>query len=146
MATQTTCGTWVMSPSNATCLNCLAPLNDAGTSNGSGGLLLDYTGTAFLGANTPGCIALADPTNGPACAASLEPLLQCETQACNTAACNMGNATAYDNCISESQMGACATQYASSADCAPDYADGGAATTKCATDPDILDVICGSGP
>jgi hypothetical protein len=97
--------------------------------------------------NTPGCIALEDKTNGPACAQALEPLIQCEFQACNSAACKADtNPADQQACATAADTGACSTQYNSALTaCQTDYADGGAATTLCGTDPQIIDAICGSG-
>jgi hypothetical protein len=123
------------------CVGCLLQPNN------TGGVLLDSTGTVIVGVNTPGCIALADPDGGTACAVGLEPFFQCESQACGSADCRAADAAVYLNCLNESQAGACATQYASSAACAAAYSDGGAAvgTGRCSTPELVVDRICGTG-
>lgn len=130
---------------SAGCLACLLARSGAGAS--LGGTLLDSTGNFIIGANTPGCIALVDTTGGAACAAGLEPLFQCESQACGSGDCHAADAATYEGCLSQSQRGACAAQYASSSPCTPDYEDGGAAfgAGRCATPAGVLEVICGTG-
>lgn len=139
------CNDFQTSASNAGCMACLIPSRDGGASTNTGGVLLDVTGTLIVGPNTPGCIALADPTNGPACAAGLEPLFQCETVACGSADCRTSATSVYQQCLATSEKGACASQYAASSPCASEYTDGGAAVGACATDTQILNVICGAG-
>jgi hypothetical protein len=141
----TACDTFQTATANADCMACLIPTTDGGAGTNSGAILLDYSGTLIVGPNTPGCIALADPTNGPACAAGLEPLFQCETQACGSADCRTATASAYEVCLMSTETGACMAQYNASAPCASEYTDGGAAVGACATDTQILNVICGAG-
>jgi hypothetical protein len=143
-ATQATCADWQDASANATCATCLFRANDAGAPSSAGGLLFDYTGTNFLGANIAGCIAIADSSDGPACAASLAPLIECEIHAC--AGCSTEMQTQYEDCLSQSQMGACTIEYNNSASCVPDYADGGVGRTVCSTPEGALNVICGTGP
>jgi hypothetical protein len=100
----------------------------------------------FIGSNIPGCIALTDSSNGSACAAELEPLIQCEAVACSRAECSMASQAVYDNCLSESQMGACAEESNHSAACATDYSDGGVGRTSCSATEGVFNVICGTGP
>ncbi len=142
-ATQATCLAWRNASTNATCVGCLFRSNDAGTLVSSGGLLFDYTGS-LIGANIAGCIALADSSGGPACASGLAPVIECEVAAC--AACSIGMQTEYGDCLSLSQMGACASESSSSTACLADYADGGVGRTVCSTPEGALNVICGTGP
>ncbi len=139
------CDAFQTSSGNTGCMACLFPSRDGGASMNTGGVLLDATGTLIVGGNTPGCIALVDPANGPACAAGLEPLFQCETVACGSADCRTASTSVYQTCLDTSEKGACASQYAASSPCATEYTDGGAAVGACATDPQILNVICGAG-
>jgi len=139
------CNDFQTSSGNADCMACLFPSRDGGASMNTGGVLLDATGTLIVGPNTSGCIALVDPANGPACAAGLEPLFQCETVACGSADCRTASTAVYQTCLDTSEKGACASQYAASSPCATEYTDGGAAVGACATDPQILNVICGTG-
>lgn len=144
-ATPGACTAFQTASANTGCVACLFPGNHGGTQN-TGGVLLDATGTIIVGVNTPGCIALADPTNGPACAAALEPLFQCEVAACGSADCRTATASVYQTCETMSESGACASEYAAStAKCTREYTDAGAAITACATTAQVLDRICGSG-
>jgi hypothetical protein len=123
------------------CGNCLLPL-DGGAPN-SGAVLVDSTGLDIVSVNTPGCIALADPTNGPACARQLEPLFLCETQACGSPDCQASPAATYTECLTASQSGACSAEYANASVCNVEYLDGGAAVGACASATQVLSVICG---
>jgi hypothetical protein len=145
-ATQTNCTRWQGDSANATCAGCLFGSTDAGAWSRSGGLLLDYTGKTFVGGNLPGCIALADPSKGPACAAEVEPVIACEAAACSSAACLAASPNDYRNCISKSLTGACAAYRGNFAACAADYADGGVGTTRCGRAEEAFNVICGKGP
>jgi hypothetical protein len=139
------CNNFQTDTANQACMGCLFPGSHGGTEN-TGGMLLDSTGTIIVAVNTPGCIALADPGGGPACASALEPLFQCEVAACGSADCRTATASVYQSCETTSEMGACATQYmASQTSCTAEYLDGGAAVTACATTALVLDRICGSG-
>jgi hypothetical protein len=131
----------------ATCVPCLVRTADAGPPPNNGGVLLDSTGSFMVGVNTPGCIALADPTHGPACAAALEPLFQCELAACSSADCRVADAGAYEGCLQSTlaDAGACQGELQATAACDTEYADGGAAVTTCATAADVLERICGTG-
>jgi hypothetical protein len=144
-ASPSACNGFQTSTSNTACMACLFPSTDGGASMNTGGVLLDYTGTLIVGANTPGCIALADPTNGPACAAGLEPLFQCETQACGSADCRTSTTSVYQACLTGTEMAACSSQYAASSPCTPEYEDGGAALGTCASDTTVINEICGTG-
>jgi hypothetical protein len=94
-------------------------------------------------ANYPGCVALVDTSGGPACAADLEPLFQCEAFACSECT----STTDFDNCIGAVQKGACSTYFTSEqSSCATEIADGGSLTSgACSTDQDVINVVCGSG-
>ncbi len=129
------------------CLECLLPRVDGGGALNTGAVLVDYTGKIILAVNSPGCIALSDPDAGLACATGLEPYFQCETQACGSDDCRAADAATCNACLSASQAGVCAGEYAASAPCAAEYSDGGAAygTGPCASPSQVLDRICGSG-
>jgi len=145
-ASASACSSFQTTPGNTGCMACLFPKSSSGAAMNTGGVLLDYAGKAIVGVNTPGCIALADPKNGPACAAVLEPLYQCEEQACSSADCVTSDAGTYQMCLDGAEMGACSSQSsAASSTCTPDYEDGGAALVACATDTLILNEICGTG-
>jgi hypothetical protein len=144
-ATPDACNSFQIDSANGGCMACLLPSTDAGAFQNTGGVLLDYSGKQLVGVNTPGCIALADPTNGPACASGLEPLFQCETQACGSADCRTSAASVYEACLMSTETAACTSQYAASSPCTVEYADGGAAAGACATDTQVLNVICGAG-
>jgi hypothetical protein len=135
-----TCTTWAGDPANAACVGCLVP-----ATNNSGALLLDSNNKVFT-LNLGGCIALADPTNGPACGAALDPLLQCEHAACDSAACQAATTTDVQACESTAQMGACSAGLAAAQGvCGTDFVDGGVATTTCSTAAGIIAEICGNG-
>jgi hypothetical protein len=148
---QTACNNeqMMLSTSAAACYNCLfgvVPMGDAGAASNKGGVLLDYTGMSFFSTNSPGCIALEDPTNGPACAGNLEPLFQCELQACSSMACQTASSTVFGACVSASQMGACSAEVMGvQSSCTTDLGDGGVGGSKCGTDQQVLNAICGTG-
>jgi hypothetical protein len=144
-ATPAACNSFQTSAANGACLDCLFPATEAGATFNTGGVLLDSTGTSIVGVNLPGCIALADPTNGPACAAGLEPLFQCESQACGSADCRTSTTSVYEMCLTSTETAACSSQYAASSPCAGEYEDGGAAVGACGSDTQVLNVICGAG-
>ena len=134
---QTACNAFTGDATNMTCLGCLVPM-----AANTGALLVDTSGSPW-GLNAPGCVALADPSNGPACAMALAPLFQCEHAACSSAACANVDTTA---CQSEADMGACSTQVmAANTACAADFSDGGAGTTTCGTSLGVITEICGNG-
>jgi hypothetical protein len=111
----------------------------------SGAIIADSTGQpSFF--NTSGCIALADKTNGPACAQALEPLVQCEFGACNSTACQNAAAPDVQACIMAADMGACSSQYSAALSaCQMDFADGGAGAGVCSTNLGTINEICGTG-
>jgi hypothetical protein len=134
------CNTWIMDAANVTCIGCLDP-----AATNTGALLFDSNDQVFS-LNIGGCIALADPTNGPACAAALDPLLQCQHAACNSAACQAASTTDVQACDTAAQMGACSSGLAAvQGVCGPDLGDGGVATTTCATAAGVIAEICGNG-
>jgi hypothetical protein len=136
------CDAWQTDPGNATCDACLLPVTDAGASTYSGAVLVNAAGNTFIGGNSAGCIALADTSAGPACAADLEPLLQCHAFGCG----NCDVQASYDDCITSLNTGAC-MEYASPVEssCAMDLADGGAFGADCSNETAIINVICGTG-
>jgi hypothetical protein len=136
-----TCTAYGMNAANTGCIACMYGATDGGTAS-NGGVLFDSTGTA-VEFNLPGCIALADPTNGPACAAALEPAIQCVSAACNSAAC-MANSSEVPACETTAESGACLTEVQTEQSaCAVDEGDGGVGTTTCSTPTGILTTICG---
>ena len=136
----TACSTWQGDTNNATCMACLF-----GPTTQGGVVPTAAQGLSF--ANLPGCIDLVDTTtNGATCASALEPSMQCDLFACQS--CN-ADPTAFQTCTNavNGSGGACAGYYdMSQSACAPEYADGGAATTLCSSVLGVLEVICGSGP
>ncbi len=142
----TACAGFQTDSSNTGCMSCLFPGTHGGPPANTGGVLLDSTGAIIVAVNIPGCVALADPAQGPACAAALEPLFQCEVLACGSADCRNASADTFQACETSAEKGACMSQYSSSQTaCTADYSDGGAAVTACATAAQVLDRICGSG-
>ncbi len=140
------CNNFQTNASNKGCMGCLFPGTPGSSTENTGGMLVDSTGTIIVAVNTPGCIALADPANGAACANALEPLFQCEVAACGSADCRTAMPSVYQSCETTSEKGACATyDMASQTSCTSEYTDGGAAVTACATTAQVLDRICGSG-
>jgi hypothetical protein len=134
---QSACSTFTGTAANMTCVGCLIP-----TAKNTGALLDDSTGAPW-GLNAGGCVALADPSNGPGCAMALDPLFQCEHAACNSTACQGTDTTA---CQNAADMGACSTQLmAANTACAADFSDGGAGTTTCGTAAGVITEICGNG-
>jgi len=138
---QSSCNSWLNDSSNNKCLGCLAPQQN----QNSGGLLFGPSGTDVIGTNLPGCIDLADKSNGSMCAKALEPALQCDAYACGSSCTDQAS---YDACAqtANGSGGAC-NNFASNVkqSCASDFVDAGAAVTMCASDADILNVICGTG-
>lgn len=143
-AASAACMAWQTDGANQTCRECLFGVDDAGVWTRGGGLLLDSQDTGFIGGNIAGCIALADPVDGPACAAALCPVIECETIACNIASCP--DSIPYENCLSAAQHGACVTQVGDGGACAADYAEGGVGRTICTTAAAAINAICGTGP
>ena len=145
-ATAGACSMFQTDTANKGCMGCLFPGAQGGSTVNTGGMLVDSTGTIIVAVNTPGCIALADPGGGPACASALEPLFQCEVAACGSADCRTASASIFQSCETTSEKGACDTQYmASQTACTAEYSDGGAAVTACATTAQVLDWIRGLG-
>jgi hypothetical protein len=145
-STSTTCNNWQQDPNNSQCDACILPSDGMGDLLATGGVMVNAQG-GFFSQNTPGCIALVDPTHGPACAQQLEPLLQCQYQAC--ANCPIGTGLTCGP-IADGPGGACA-QYAIPA-CATDYfPDGGTFNNACSGGTQseaiqaVLEVICGNG-
>lgn len=145
-ATGNGCGSWANS--NAACAGCIAQSGDAGP-NESGAILFDGSGRPISG-NVPGCIALADTANGPACATQLEPLMQCVAAACGTCS----DQTSFSSCekAARASGGVCGN-FSSVAEmpCAGDMAANGVAANKCGYGTqselaDVINVICGAGP
>jgi hypothetical protein len=136
----TACNSWETNTANSACFTCIAQ----GPRN-SGAVLFDSTGAPFE-LNLGGCVALADPTNGPACGMAVDPLLQCEYAACNSAACLQATASVVDDCITASDQGACASLLtAANSACVIDFGDGGVGNTTCATSAGVIAEICGNG-
>ena len=146
-STASACAGFQTASANVGCMACLIPGTDGGPLSNTGGVLLDSTGSFMVGVNTPGCIALADPSAGPACAAVLEPLFQCELAACSSPDCRTADAGTYEGCLKTTltDAGACQTQLAATTACDHEYDDGGAAVTACATSTQVLQRICGTG-
>jgi hypothetical protein len=141
-STNQTCTAFVnASTSNLTCYQCIAPQADGGAQLATGGFV-PVPGTTYVTTNTPGCIAILDPTNGPACAQAYEPLVMCELAACTSGTCPTDQ-----TCQPRARAGACSTEFADAqTKCAADLTDGGAgAPCLNYTDTQILNVICGTG-
>jgi hypothetical protein len=144
-STNTGCQNWFTS-APAGCTACLEPANDAGMGTNTGGLLTDYSSMFNLGGNAPGCVALVDPTNGPACAAKYAPWIQClANSGCYTCTTNADFQTCGGKIVG--MGGACAAEYSAfRTACATDLADGGAFMGgACSDDTQVLSVICGNG-
>jgi len=110
----------------------------------TGALLLDSTGMMIVDVNLPGCIALKDTTNGPACAQALTPDIYCDDAACGGCADN----TTFQTCVGtvEGTGGACAMYGGKvQTSCPNDFGDAGVASTACADVSSIVNVVCGSG-
>lgn len=140
------CAQWANA--NASCAGCIVQGTDAGATE-TGAILFGADGKPVSG-NVPGCIALADPANGPACAQQLEPVMQCVALACGT--CN--NQQTFSACekAARASGGACG-MFSSAADspCASALGSNGVGVTKCGYGTmnelsDVIDVICGTGP
>ncbi len=134
---QSACSAFQMNSANMACMACLI-----GNPQNTGALLL--SGMQVVDINVPGCIALKDPTNGPACAQALTPDLFCDDFACGGCA----DQNSFNTCLGtvEGTGGACA-MYGGPAQssCANDFADAGVANTSCADITSIINVICGTG-
>jgi len=80
-STQAGCNTFTNDANNRACLTCaVGPIADP-----TAAVLYDSSGQITV--NTPGCVYLADPTNGPTCVQNFNNLQQCSTAACSSAAC-----------------------------------------------------------
>jgi hypothetical protein len=141
------CSGFQTASANAMCMGCLFPTGSSGAPTNTGGVLLDYTGKIIVGVNTPGCIALADPSSGPACAAALEPLYQCETQACGSNDCRTSTPSTYQACLTSTtaDAGVCTSEDNAAAPCTADFEDGGVGLGVCADDTSAINEICGTG-
>jgi len=146
---QALCTTWQQAAAaNVTCLGCIIGAGDGTTGTSAGAEVLDYSMMYYF-PNTPGCLALTNPSGGAACAAALSPSWQCEQVACGSAACQAATSAEFTACVTAADAtgGACATQSAAvTANCAGPL-DGGAADTTCAESnfAGIINVICGTG-
>ena len=140
-STETECDDWYADAGNASCIECLIPTDSAGQTTNNGGLLLDPAGYA-VSANLPGCIALVDPKNGPACAEVLELQEQCQFQACG--GCEIASTS--DACFADvgASGGACSGYDVTA--CNAYVSDAGVPLAACATPTAVIDVICGAGP
>jgi hypothetical protein len=129
------CNAWQTDSTNKTCLGCLA-----GNPPNTGALLLNSS-NQIIDENLPGCIALKDTTNGPACAMVLEPDLQCAHASC--ASC--GDQTSFDTCRQATlgSGGPCNSE-ANSVKKSLCYKVG-PATMSCASTQQVINVICGAG-
>jgi len=145
-ATRDNCVSWAKS--NSMCAECIIQSTDAGVTE-TGAILFSSMGGP-VGGNVPGCIALADPTNGPACAVQFEPVIQCVALACAECA----DQQSFSNCeaAARATTGACAgVSSAAQTLCANDLGSNGVGVTKCGYGtsnelPDVINVICGAGP
>lgn len=143
-ATSSGCGSWANS--NPTCAGCIVQGTDAGVTE-TGAILFDANGKPVSG-NVPGCVALTDPANGPACATQLEPLMQCVAAACGTCT----DQTTFSSCehVARGSGGVCASLSSAAAmPCAGDMGSNGVGVTKCGYGTtnelqDVINVICGA--
>jgi hypothetical protein len=140
-ATQAACTAWYQASANAVCAGCINPANTAGAPSNAGAVVT-VSGQQYL--NIPGCIALADPTNGPACAGALQPSFECQDVAC--ADCVGASSTLQLQCYTSATSGACAS-YTTSADslCATDFATDAGAGIECESPQFIVNEFCGTG-
>jgi hypothetical protein len=144
-ASTQSCNTWQNAANNMVCQECILPSMD-GMGVNYGGALFNAQ-NSFFTYNLPGCVALVDPTNGPNCAAELEPQIQCENAACS--ACQVGTArSCFDTVLATG--GACAAYQ--TPDCTSDVLpDGGTFDNECsgpsgtAATQAVINVICGNG-
>ena len=120
------------------------------TSRAAREALLNNAAKAIIGPNIPGCIALADPTDGPTCAAQYEQLLQCEGYGC--AGCVTANPDDYTSCAAAADDGACHEYLTNkTTNCQKDFACTGVYHTVCTgaddatTTANVLNEICGTG-
>jgi hypothetical protein len=141
------CSSWQQDPANAPCVSCLLGMRGGAPPDGKGAIVFTVSGQTYGFVNLPGCIDLADPgSNGSNCANALEPSMQCQLFACESC---MPNDPNLQNCVQASTApGAACAMYNDGAQmiCAPEYADGGAATTVCSSPLGVFQTICGTGP
>jgi hypothetical protein len=146
------CVSWA--DSNATCAGCIVQGTDAGLAQ-TGAILFNVNPSSGamvpVSSNVPGCIALADPTNGPACAEQLEPLMQCVAEACGFACTDQTSFSSCEQAVRASG-GACGNlASAAQMPCATDMASSGVGVAKCGYGTqnelqEVINVICGTGP
>jgi hypothetical protein len=110
-----------------------------GSPANTGALLLDSS-NQIIDDNQAGCIALQDPTNGPACAMALEPDVQCYHASC--ASC--GDETGLDTCR-QAALGVGGPCRGAALDVIEACPEEGAASAACASFEDVINVICGAG-
>jgi hypothetical protein len=145
-ATANNCSMWASA--NSACAGCIVQGTDAGATE-TGAIIFGAMGSPVSG-NVPGCIALADPNGGPACATQLEPLMQCIAVACP----NCGDQTSFANCekAARASGGVCGSlSSAAQSPCATYLGSSGVGVTKCGYGTsnelvDVINVICGTGP
>ncbi len=140
-STENECEAWYADAGNESCIECLIPTDSAGTPTDTGALLVDRGGDAWT-ANFPGCFALVDPTNGPACAGVLEPQQQCEFQACGACATVSASNACFDDV---GAAGAACSGY-DLTPCSAFVSDAGFTVAACATPEAAINTICGTGP
>jgi hypothetical protein len=134
-ATQPTCTAWYQDATNATCAGCINPATN------SGALVTDSVSQYF---NEPGCIALADPVNGPACAQVLQTDFECQDVAC--ADCVGASASDQDQCYTSAGAGACASYGGSAGSlCSAEFATDAGAGIECESPQFIVNEFCGTG-
>jgi hypothetical protein len=144
-ASQQDCMTWQNAANNDVCQACIVPTMD-GTGVSYGGVIFNAQ-NSFFTYNLPGCLAIVDPTNGPKCAAELEPQIQCQSAACS--ACQVSTAASCDSAVLAPGQ-ACAAY--TTPDCTTDMLpDGGTFDNECsgpsgtAATQAVINVICGDG-
>jgi hypothetical protein len=145
-AKEANCGMWANA--NSACSSCIVQGTDAGVAQ-TGAIIFSATGAPVSG-NVPGCIALEDAMGGPACAAQLEPLMQCVAIACG----NCKDQTSFSNCekAARASGGACGSLSSAAESPCSTYLDGnGVGVSKCGYGTsneleDVINVICGQGP
>jgi len=145
-STKSDCAMWANG--SLACAGCIIQGTDAGATE-TGAIIFNAMGAPVSG-NVPGCIALEDPMGGPACANVLEPVMQCVAAACGTCS----DQTSFANCekAARASGGICGTvSAAADSPCATYMGTNGIGVTKCGYGtsselPDVINVICGSGP
>jgi hypothetical protein len=145
-ATANSCAMWANA--NGSCAGCIVQGTDAGATQ-TGAIIFNAMGAPVSG-NVPGCIALEDSMGGPACAAQLEPVMQCIAIACGSCS----DQTSFTNCekAAKASGGACGSLAASAqSPCAAELGANGVGVSKCGYGSpseltDVINVICGTGP